>query len=76
MDSTNEQDIERAKPADTGKGNDPAIRDETAAQPGVNTLSSSPYDEGNQHTTKTAGDGFKTPFGEDADKAFDEVGDN
>ncbi|RYZ22203.1 MAG: hypothetical protein EOO16_10085 [Chitinophagaceae bacterium] len=74
MNDKEREDIERAHPTDEGRRNDPNIRDESAPQPGVNTISSSVYDEDNQRTTKTAGDGFKTPFGEDADKAFDDPG--
>ncbi|RYD90959.1 MAG: hypothetical protein EOP50_15085 [Sphingobacteriales bacterium] len=68
------EDIERDRPTDEGRRNDPNIRDETGTQPGVNTMSSSKYDNDNQHSTKTAGDGYKTPFGEDADKTFDDPG--
>ncbi|RYZ00093.1 MAG: hypothetical protein EOO11_02765 [Chitinophagaceae bacterium] len=70
----NEEQQERARPTDEGRRNDPNIRDETAPQPGVNTLSSSVYDEENQRTTKTGADGFKTPFGDKADKTFDDAG--
>ena len=70
-------DIKRNIPSDAGRRNDPHIRDESAQQPGVNTLSSSDFDEENQRTTKTAGDSFRTEnWGADADTAFDEVSDD
>ncbi|RYZ19802.1 MAG: hypothetical protein EOO16_18885 [Chitinophagaceae bacterium] len=74
MDHKEKDDLQRANPSDEGRRNDPNVRDESGAQPGVNTMSSSKYDEENQHTTKTAGDGYKTPFGSDADKTFDDPG--
>ena len=52
-------DPKRNRPADDGKQNDPDIRDESATQPGVNTLSTSKNDEVNQHLTKTASDNFR-----------------
>ncbi|TCJ12427.1 hypothetical protein EPD60_14215 [Flaviaesturariibacter flavus] len=74
MKDKEKDDIERAHPADEGRRDDPNIRDESGAQPGVNTMSGSSYDRDNQRTTKSAGDGYKTPFGKDADKAFDDPG--
>jgi hypothetical protein len=64
---------QRNAPAGEGRGNDPHIRDESAQQPGTNTISSD-TDGVNQQPTKTAADGFKTPFGDDADPAFDDIG--
>lgn len=65
----------RNRPADEGQRNDPHIRDESAPQPGVNTLSSSPYDHENQKLTRTGADNFDESIGNDgADKTFDEVG--
>ncbi|RYY40972.1 MAG: hypothetical protein EOO08_03860 [Chitinophagaceae bacterium] len=72
MQHKDEKDIERARPGGEGRGNDPHVRDETGTQPGASTISSSPYDEENQHPSKSAADGYKTPFGEDADKTYDE----
>lgn len=70
------KDIERNTPADEGRGNDPQIRDESAIQPGTNTISSSDTDDVNQHLTHTASDDFR-PGRRDpkADPAFDEIGD-
>ncbi|MCW3074787.1 MAG: hypothetical protein JWP69_1856 [Flaviaesturariibacter sp.] len=68
------EDIRRNTPSEKGHDNDTYIRDESAIQPGTNTISSSSTDDENQRTTKTGADGFKTPFGDDADPAFDDIG--
>jgi len=69
--------MERNRPSETGRDNDPDIRDESAPQPGVQTMSSSKTDDANEHLTKTTSDGFSgdTEFGKNADPKFDEVGD-
>ncbi|RYY90264.1 MAG: hypothetical protein EOO15_03400 [Chitinophagaceae bacterium] len=74
MNTNDREDIERARTSDEGRRNDPNVRDETGQQPGVGTISSSPYDEENQRPSKSAADGYKTPFGEDADKTYDDPG--
>ncbi|GAB4091234.1 hypothetical protein [Flaviaesturariibacter terrae] len=66
--------IARDRPADEGRRNDPDLRDESGAQPGVGTMSSSAYDETNERSSKSAADGFKTAFGKDADKTYDDGG--
>jgi hypothetical protein len=71
-----EKDLKRNRPSDEGRRNDPDIRDESAIQPGVQTISSSSYDDNNQHTTKSALDGPElTQFDTDAnaDPTLDEV---
>lgn len=67
--------FERNRPSDKGIHNDPYSRDESAPQPGVNTMSSSKNDDANQRLTKTASDKFDadTDFGKNADPTFDEV---
>lgn len=67
-------DPKRNRPSDEGKQNDPNIRDESAVQPGVSTISSSKNDAVNQSLTRTASDGFREDGeGDDkADKRFDE----
>ena len=71
----NEKDkLRRDRPVEEGRRNDPDLRDETGTQPGVNTMSSSKYDQENQRPSKSAADGYKTPFGSDADKAYDDPG--
>ncbi|HJW15949.1 MAG TPA: hypothetical protein VJ499_02460 [Flavisolibacter sp.] len=65
--------VERNRPAEEGRKNDPDLRDESAAQPGASTISSSNTDEENQHLTKTAGDSFRADSPDKhADKKFDD----
>ena len=54
-----DKDPGRNRPAEEGKKNDPDLRDQSAAQPGVQTMSSSPGDEANQNLTETARDSFR-----------------
>ena len=70
-------EFERNRPTDEGRRNDPNVRDESAIQPGVQTNSSGPNDEANNHLTKTATDSFdaNTEFGKNADPTFDEIED-
>lgn len=63
-----DHDPARNKPAEEGRKNDPALRDESAAQPGVQTMSGSKTDEANQDLTETAADSFRE---EEADKNAD-----
>lgn len=72
----NEDTIPRNVPSEDGRRNDPDIRDESAIQPGVQTISPSSYDDANQNTTHSALDGPElTQFDTDskADPTFDEV---
>ena len=70
-------EIKRNIPSEEGRRNDPHIRDESAQQPGVSTISSSDFDDENERTTKTASDSFRTEnWGTDADPAFDEIADD
>ena len=65
----------RNQPAEEGKKNDPNLRDESAIQPGVSTISKSSTDEDNESLTKTGADDFReTNDDPDADKSFDEIG--
>lgn len=69
--------IRRNSSSDTGKNNDPHLRDDSALQPGISTVSSSETDEADNSSTKTASDDFaEDEFGESADKTFDEVEEN
>lgn len=61
----NKDQISRNRPADEGKNHDPDLRDESAAQPGVSTMSSSDTDEANQHITKTTADHNRKESAED-----------
>ena len=68
-------DPERNRPAEKGEGNDPNLRDSSAAQPGVNTLSSSPSDSANEEVTKTNSGSFGDTTDEDfADEDFETGG--
>jgi hypothetical protein len=65
---------ERNRPSKEGRDNDPNVRDYSAVQPGVSTISSSDTDEANKDTTQTASDGFRTaPRDDKADTRFDDV---
>ena len=76
MNDEKEKNIPRDRPSEEGRRNDPDLRDESAIQPGVQTISPSSYDDNNQHTTKSALDGPElTQFDTDmrADPSLDEV---
>jgi hypothetical protein len=66
---------ERNRPADVGTRNDPDLKDQSAAQPGVNTMSSSEYDDDNQNLTKTAAENFtpNSDIDEKADPDLDDI---
>jgi len=68
-------DPRRNRPTEEGRNNDPDLRDESAAQPGINTVSSSDYDDDNEELTKTAADDFREEddFDPNADRSFDEI---
>ena len=65
----------RNKPTEEGRDNDPNLRDESAIQPGINTVSNSDYDDDNEELTKTAADDFREEDTDEAtpDPSFDEV---
>ena len=64
------------RPTDEGGNDDPNIRDQSAIQPGLNTVSSSTTDKENKELTKTgvADLGKEDDFDANADVAFDEIG--
>ena len=71
-----ENDIKRNRPSGEGRDNDPNIRDESAMQPGISTISESGTDDVNQRVTSSAMDGPElTAFDTDtnADPSFDDV---
>jgi len=72
----NTTDPSRNQPTEKGRKNDPNLRDESAAQPGVSTVSSSEYDDHNKQLTETAADDFREQddFDPKADRSFDEAG--
>ena len=62
----------RNRPFNEGAGNDPNLRDESAAQPGVSTMSDSDTDYLNEEVTQSVSDNPETSdFDDDADEAFD-----
>jgi hypothetical protein len=63
------------QPTEKGPKNDPNVRDDSAAQPGVSTMSSSPSDEDNQKVSQTAADNFREQdlHDEDADADIDDI---
>jgi hypothetical protein len=68
-------DIRRNEPAEEGKRNDPNVRDETAIQPGVSTISQSKTDDANQKVTRSGMENQQArPEKDNADPAFDEIG--
>ena len=72
----NQNNPDRNRPVDKGRNNDPYTRDDSAQQPGVNTMSDSGTDEEfNEQLSRTASDNFReNNFGKNADPAFDEIG--
>lgn len=68
-------DPKRNTPTEKGRDNDPNLRDETAIQPGVSTVSNSDYDNDNDELTRSAADDFRKEDDTDshADPSFDEV---
>jgi hypothetical protein len=74
---SNQKNFDRNRPADKGRDNDPNVRDDSATQPGVSTMSDSGTgDRFNERITKTTGDNNDDPnYGSDADPAFDEISD-
>ena len=68
--------IARNRPTEEGRRNDPAVRDDSAIQPGVQTNSDSKYDDDNQSVTSSSmSDGTLSEFDTDtkADPAFDAI---
>jgi hypothetical protein len=70
----NNIEVERDRPAEKGRNNDPNLRDRSDEQPGVSTISDSPTDKDNQDLSKTSRDSYREDEEEDkkADKSFDE----
>ncbi len=64
----------RNTPTEEGRNSDPNVRDESAAQPGISTISNSDYDEDNEKLTETVKDDFRpeTDADSNADPSFDE----
>lgn len=71
----NTTDPRRNVPSEKGQDDDPNLRDETAIQPGISTVSNSDYDDDNEELTETAADDFRDDDKDDSkpDPSFDEV---
>lgn len=71
----NTTDPRRNVPTEKGRDDDPNLRDETAIQPGINTVSNSDYDDENEELTETAASDFREDDSADSkpDPSFDEV---
>lgn len=71
----NHIDPKRNKSADEGNNDDPQLRDDSAIQPGVNTVSTGKNDEDDQQLTETSADDYKTTDKTEAkpDRTFDQV---
>jgi len=71
----NEKDTGRNRPSELGRDNDPNVRDYSAQQPDVNTISTNEgYAKENEDLTKTASDGFREDdWAEGADDTFEDV---
>lgn len=71
--SINVNDPGRNRPANEGFDSDPNLRDESAAQPGVNTMSDGGSDYLNEETTQSVSDNPETSdFDDDADETLDD----
>jgi hypothetical protein len=68
----NVNDPGRNRPSSEGENNDPDFRDESAAQPGVSTMSSSDTDYLNEETTQSVSDDPDTSDFDDDDELDDE----
>jgi hypothetical protein len=73
--NTPNNEMDRNRSSDTGRGNDPNLRDDSALQPGISTVSDSQSDDLNDDLTQTAaGDDFTDDLeDDDADATFEEV---
>jgi hypothetical protein len=71
----NTNDPRRNTPAEKGRNNDPDLRNDSAVQPGISTVSNSNYDGDNEGLTQTAKDDFMTgdeQGDQNADRSFEE----
>jgi hypothetical protein len=72
--SINLNDPGRNRPSSEGESNDPNLRDASAAQPGVSTMSNSDTDNLNEETTQSVSDDPDTSDFDDEldDKDFED----
>ncbi len=73
--TTLNNEMDRNRPSEQGRNDDTNLRDDSALQPGISTISNSETDDSNDDLTQTAGDDFTEDLEDedDADLAFDEV---
>ncbi len=73
--TTLNNEMNRNRPSEQGGNEDTNLRDDSALQPGISTISNSETDDSNDDLTQTAGDDFTEDLEDedDADLAFDEV---
>lgn len=69
----NKKDPNRNMPSEEGRNHDPEKRDQSAIQPGVQTISDSDYDTANQQLTDTALGNLSVKKDKNADRRFDET---
>jgi len=75
--SININDPGRNRTSDEGIGNDPGLRDESAAQPGISTVSDSDTDYQNEETISVSNDPDTSDFDDDLDdEDFDDEDDD
>ncbi len=75
MSTINEMD--RNRPSESGRERDANLRDDSAVQPGISTVSDSDTDDANDDLTETASDDFTEDLDDDdADATFDKVGED
>jgi hypothetical protein len=65
--SINVNDPGRNRTSEEGLGNDPALRDESAAQPGISTVSDSNTDDQNEDVMSVSNDPDTSDFDDDLD---------
>ena len=70
--SINVNDPGRNRPSSEGDSNDPNLRDESATQPGISTVSDSDTDYENQETTQSVSDDPDTSDFDDDEELDDE----
>jgi hypothetical protein len=70
--SINVNDPGRNRTSEEGLGNDPSLRDESAAQPGISTVSGSDTDYLNEETTQSVSDNPDTSDFDDDDDLTEE----
>ena len=73
--TTQNNEMDRNRPSEMGRNEDTNLRDDSALQPGISTVSDSETDDLNDDLTQTAGDDFEEDVEDedDADLAFDDA---